>query len=278
MPVGLNRDQLDFYRENGYLPIERLFNPAELDVLKEDLNQVVDYWANVYHNEGRLIDRFTVEPFERRLFMIYEAMAGQCPELLVAVGGKRKTPAMFHVMTLPPILDVVESIIGTEILAHPQFNSRAKLPDRKSVVRWHQDIGFLDKDADDTFMVNFWVPLVDSDAGNGCLDVIPGSHRIGRLPFVDSPENIIPEYLPAVEPICCPIPLGGALLIQHKTVHRSNPNYSDHIRWSLDIRYSDWRRPTGRAAVPGFIARSAVHPERITKNHLEWLKLFEGIP
>lgn len=277
MPIGLTADQLSFYRDNGYLPIEQLFDPAELDVLIEDLSGVIDYWATVYHKQGRLRDLFVDEPFERRLFCIHQAMEGGCPEVKEAIGGKRKTPAMFHVMTLQPILDVVESVIGPEILAHPQFNSRAKLPDRKSIVNWHQDIGFLEKDADETFMVNFWVPLVDSDATNGCLEVIPGSHKLGRLPFVDNPENIIPGHLPVDKPVCCPVPKGGALLIQHKTVHRSNPNFSNHIRWSLDIRYSDSRKPTGRPAVPGFIARSAEHPESIVRNHLDWLKLFEGI-
>jgi hypothetical protein len=275
--LGLTDEQKNFYFENGYLPLERVFDPAELNPLIAELNGVIDGWARRYQAEGKLADLFEDAPFERRLFAIHQSMNGDCPELLQAIGGKRKTPAMFHVMTRPEILDVVESVIGPEILVHPQFNSRAKLPDKTSIVNWHQDIGFLDPDVDETFMVNFWLPLVDSDQNNGCLEVIPGSHRAGRLPFTESPEHILPDALPAQSPVCVPVPRGGVLLIQHRTVHRSNPNFSDHIRWSLDIRYSDWRLPTGRSSVPGYIARSLLHPERVARTHADWLALFEGL-
>ena len=275
MSSGLTDQQKNQYLEDGFLPIEGLFDPASLDPLIAELNEVVDGWAERYHEEGRLSERFAGEPFERRLFLIHETMDGQCRELLEAVLGKRKTAGMFHVMTLPEILDVVESLIGPEILVHPQFNSRAKLPDRTSVVDWHQDIGFLDPDVMQTFMVNFWLPLVDTDEHNGCLEVIRGSHRSERLPFEDSPENIVPGAIPDGEQVSCPIPRGGVLLLQHTTVHRSAPNFSDHIRWSLDIRYSDWRKPTGRDDVPGFIARSRSHPEKVATGHEAWQRLFE---
>jgi hypothetical protein len=63
-------------------------------------------------------------------------------------------------------------------------------------------------------------------------------------------------------------------MLQHKTVHRSTPNFSDHIRWSLDIRYSDPALPTGRDHVPGFLVRSVSQPNRVAKDHHDWLKLF----
>ncbi len=274
MPTGLTAVQIAEYQENGFLPIEGLFDPASLDPLIAELNDIVDEWAERYYAEGRLANRFADDPFDRRLYLIHAAMDGNCGELMEAVLGKRKTAGMFHVMTLPEILEVVESVIGPEILVHPQFNSRAKLPDRTSVVDWHQDIGFLDPDVMETFMVNFWLPLVDTNVHNGCLEVIRGSHRSERLPFEDSPENIDPEAIPAGKRVSCPIPRGGVLLLQHTTVHRSAPNFSDHIRWSLDIRYSDWRKPTGRDQVPGFIARSREHPAKVATGHEDWQRLF----
>ena len=54
-------------------------------------------------------------------------------------------------------------------------------------------------------------------------------------------------------------------MTQHKTMHRSLPNVSDHIRWSLDLRYCDRRKPTGRADVPGFVVRSAQAPEAVAR-------------
>ena len=273
---GLTDRQVEDYFERGFLVIESLFDPARLDGLIGELNCLVEDWANRYHALGRLDDMYSGEPFERRLYCIGEAMV-DTSEAFEAVLGKRKTPATFQVLTLPEILDTVESVIGPEILVHPQFNSRAKLPDSRSVVDWHQDIGFLDEEVEDTFMVNFWVPLVDSDKKNGCLEVIPGSHKVGRIPFSKSPEDLLPEAMPKGEPVSCPVPKGGALLLQHKTVHRSTENCSDGIRWSLDIRYSDSRLPTGRPNVPGFIARSRKNPAAVCPNLESWLQLFEGI-
>jgi ectoine hydroxylase-related dioxygenase (phytanoyl-CoA dioxygenase family) len=66
---------------------------------------------------------------------------------------------------------------------------------------------------------------------------------------------------------------GSVLLIQHKTIHRSIPNLSDHIRWSLDLRYSDLAMPTGRDDVPGFTVRSRQHPERVSKTLADWLAI-----
>ena len=127
--MGITPDQIESYKEDGFLVIDDLFDPSELQVLYDDFNSVVDNWANFYYKQGQLSNLFEDDPFEHRLFSIYQALEGNCYELLSAVSGKRKTAGMFHVMMLPQILEVVESVIGAEILVHPQFNARAKLPD-----------------------------------------------------------------------------------------------------------------------------------------------------
>lgn len=271
----LTSEQHDSYKRDGFLVLENFFDPSELEILRADFNGVVDDWANTYYQQGRLTDLFADQSFEHRLFSIHQAMTGDCHELLTAISGKRKTAAMFYVMTLPEILDLVGFLIGPEILAHPQFNARAKLPDRTSVVPWHQDLGYLHKSAEETFMVNLWLPLVDANAENGCLEVIRGSHNCGILPYNSGgAEDLVPESIPEGEVVCCPLQVGGVLMLQHKTVHRSTPNFSDHIRWSLDIRYSDPALPTGRDHVPGFLVRSVSQPNRVAKDHHDWLKLF----
>jgi ectoine hydroxylase-related dioxygenase (phytanoyl-CoA dioxygenase family) len=205
---------------------------------------------------------------------------GDASDLWRAAHGKnQKTAGMFAIITHPSLLDIVESVIGPEILAHPQFNSRAKLPHHQAtVVPWHQDLGYLHPDADATFMVNFWVPLVDAPLESGPLQVIPGSHRWGLIPHshVDGYLGIPEAELPPHTVVDCPMQVGDLLLIQHKTVHRSTPNRSDRVRWSLDLRYSDPAQPTGRDEVPGFIARSRKNPAAVAGSHNEWLALFEG--
>ena len=54
------------------------------------------------------------------------------------------------------------------------------------------------------------------------------------------------------------------------TPHRSTPNYSDHVRWSVDLRFQPTGQPTGRPFHPDFVVRSRQHPETVTYNYAEW--------
>jgi phytanoyl-CoA hydroxylase len=278
---GLSQEQIAVLKEQGYLPLPQLLDPAVTQPLIQEFEAIIDDHARRAYRAGRLADPFESEPFDRRLALLHAAMdADDAGELWRAVHGKhQKSAGMFAIITHPALLDVVESLIGPEILAHPQFNARAKLPHQQAtVVPWHQDLGYLHDDADETFMVNFWIPLVDAPMESGALQVIPGSHRWGRIPHetIDGYLGIPEPALPPHQVVDCPLEIGDALLIQHKTVHRSVPNISDRVRWSLDLRYSDPAQPTGRAEVPGFLARSRAFPERVAQSHHDWLALFAG--
>lgn len=285
---GLNSEQIAFYKDQGYLLVEDVIPIEDMQLLISELNKTVDQNAQQAQAKGELSELFEDEPFERRLARIVESVSDPSESsftdtLFEGLHGKLKTDGMFAVMTHPAILDIVESLIGPEILVHPQFNIRPKLPNQDtSVVPWHQDLGYLQADASDTFMVNFWIPLVDATVENGCMEVIAGSHKAPLINHVlglgpgRNFKGIVDDALPDGEQVQCPVPLGGVLLIQHKTIHRSVPNYSDHVRWSLDLRYSDPRMPTGRDGVPGFIARSKAQPGSVANNLTDWLRLFKS--
>ena len=277
--AGLSNRQLAFFKEEGYLLLEELLPEAAYQPLVDEIDAAIDQEARQAQAEGHLGDLFEDAPFKDRLARICEAMGTGKQVLREILGKRHKTAGLFHLLTHPSLLDVVESVIGPEILVHPQFNLRAKMPGEEEVV-WHQDIAFLDRAVEETFMVNFWIPLVDTDVKNGCLEIVAGSHRHGIVPH-EKPafEQEIPENrVPPGARVLSILPAGGAALLQHKTVHRSFPNLSDHVRWSLDIRYSDPRKPTGRAHVPGFIARSRENPDGVAKNHLDWLELMADKP
>ena len=279
---GLTEQQLAFFREEGYLLVDDAVDPTVLQPLLAELDESIGAFARAALADGRLSDAHADEPFERRLDALALQLADPAP--LLALGrGKQRTPGMFRIYTDSVLLDIVESVIGPEILAHPQFNIRAKRPHQdEGVVPWHQDLGYLQPDAAETFMVNFWIPLVDATRENGCMEVIAGSHR---APLLDHErgmgpagnfKGVIDEQLPDGEHVLCPVRVGGVLLTQHKTMHRSLPNVSDHIRWSLDLRYSHPDLPTGRHGVPGFIARSRRDPESVCRSAEQWVRIVES--
>lgn len=281
----LTPEQKSAFLDEGYLVIEEAFPPEDLDNLIAEFDASVEANAAEARAQGLIEQTFPAEPFPSRLARIVEAAsslesADVSDVLYRNLSGKLRSPAMFSLLKHPALLDIVESVIGGEILAHPQFNVRAKLPAQdRSVVPWHQDLGYLQQDAEETMMVNIWLPLVDATKENGCLEVISGSHRhlidhtMGLGPAGNF-KGLTDDVLPSGERVLCPVPKGGVLLIQHKTIHRSLTNASDHTRWSLDIRYSDPEQPTGRDGVPGFMARSKKDPSQVAARLEDWDALF----
>ena len=278
---GLNDAQISLLKTQGYLLVEDVLSPEIFRPLICELEQIIDEKARRPHDAGDLETLFADEPFERRLARICAALENPS-EILQSVQHKFKTEGMFKILTHPGLLAIVESLIGPEILAHPQFNLRAKLPNQKETeVPWHQDLGYLQPDASETFMVNFWIPLVDATRENGCMEVIAESHNCtllqhhGEMGPGRNFKGIPDQDLPAGDRVPCPVRVGSVLLIQHKTIHRSIPNHSDHIRWSLDLRYSDPAMPTGRDYASGFIAHSLNHPDSVAHSLEDWLKQIE---
>ena len=73
------------------------------------------------------------------------------------------------------------------------------------------------------------IRIWQADSGKEQNVLKGGNRRITSVAF--SPKGTVLIFT-AVD---CPMRVGDLLLIQHKTVHRSTPNLSDRVRWSLDL-------------------------------------------
>lgn len=67
------------------------------------------------------------------------------------------------------------------------------------------------------------------------------------------------------EIIALPMKGGSAVLLNDRLIHSSKPNKSDHVRWSVDLRY----QPTDQDPMPqhgiGFLVRSRKNPEKVAQ-------------
>jgi hypothetical protein len=276
---SLGEEDIARFHEDGYLVLDRGFPPGAIDAIVDDIEAAIDRAAASAFAAGELSEVFDDAPFASRFALLCDALQDASQLRASVVGKSLKTAGMFRVMTEPFLLDVIESLLGPEILAHPQFNTQARLPhQQRTEVPWHQDIAFLDPEALQVPMVNVWLPLVDTSIDNGCLEVLAGSHRTGihlhgKLPGYPN-AGILDGHVPAGTAVPCAVRRGGLVLFHNRTVHRCFPNRSTEVRWTLDIRYSDPDKPTGRAHVPGFVARSRSEPARVTRSHVDWRALF----
>ena len=297
----LTAEQKEHFEEYGFVHVEDVFDPeGEIDPVIDEYAGVLNSLAEKLHDEGKISSTYSDLPFGDRVTKIY----GESGEVhnqyfdfsLPQANVKPDTPfwagpAVFGALTAPGVLDVAESIVGPEVYSNPVQHVRIKVPESVSprdehgnvifgVTPWHQDAGVVNPEADDTNLLTVWFPLMDADVENGCLTVVPGSHRgelLTHCPgYKDRPGLQIPENLFKIgDSMPVPVKKGGALLLTKKTVHASLPNVSDRIRWSFDLRYQPIGQATGRSVFPGFVARSASRPEAELHDANVWYEMWK---
>lgn len=272
--MHLTESQISFFHENGYLLLEPILDEADLRPVIDEYSAIIDERAQKLHGEGKVTSLYADEPFTRRL----ACLAAEAPEV---TGGldimQARGEATFNFLKNPKILDVAESLVGSEVVCNPIQHIRSVLSHRntnRGPTPWHQDAGVCWPDADPYFMLTVWIPIVDATLENGCLQVIPGSHKYGLLPHGYTPYGlgIPPEAHPPLEPKVLPVPAGGVILFHNYTMHSARPNETDTVRWSFDLRYHDVYQPTGRPFYPAFIMRSKRRPESVQTDYPTWCK------
>jgi phytanoyl-CoA hydroxylase len=293
------RIDIDTFEQQGFLVVENVLDPErDLDPVVAEYEALLDDLTERWHAEGKLASTFRELPFAQR----FARVLNEAPRDLNVMshfdislpfeGVTEQTPIhlgreTFGLLKNPRLLDVVEQFIGGEIYSNPIQHTRIKPPERElpehlqgssllAKTDWHQDQGVHLPEADATHMLTVWLPLTEATEANGCLRVIPGSHRQGLVTHCLRPGARIPDELLDGQPIPVPVKRGGVLFFHHLTKHASLTNTSDGIRWSFDLRYHPIGQPTGRPAFPGFVARSRQHPASAVTDWREWANLWRA--
>lgn len=301
MPA-LSKEKLEHFEEYGFVTAEGLLDPENvIDPVIDEYAMVLDDLATDLYQQGKIKSTYDDLEFGERVTTIYaesgEVYNGHFDFSLPQGKIEPDTPfwagpAVFKTLTDPTLLDAVEGFIGSEIYSNPVQHVRIKVPEHQAprdekgnvkfgVTPWHQDCGVVNEDADDTLMLTVWFPLMDTDAENGCLQVVPRSHRDDLLTHCPGGKGGLQSGLQIPETefaanSAVPIPLkkGDALFMTRYTVHSSLPNNSDRIRWSFDLRYNPIGQSTGREAFPGFVARSKQNPDSELHNPEKWHEMW----
>ncbi len=142
----------------------------------------------------------------------------------------------------PRILDVVEQLIGPDILIY-NVTYIIKEANTKSHVSWHQDLTYWGLDSDD--QVSVWLALSDASESSGCMRVIPGSHRLGRQHHIlgeDDDNNVLFQNQRVADvdeskAVAAELKPGQASFHHGWLLHGSSPNQSADRRIGLNIQY-----------------------------------------
>lgn len=174
-----------------------------------------------------------------------ESVAGECEE-----GSRKRFDSLhlffdwaYRLVTHAPLLDAVEDILGGDLLVDGSLVFY-KPPRDSSYVSWHQDSVYSGWHL--TPSVSAWVALTPSRRANGCMRVVPGSHKLGLVEHDtvrDDPNlltrrgervNMEVDESRALDVVLQP---GEMSLHQSTIIHGSNANESDEPRIGFIVRF-----------------------------------------
>jgi ectoine hydroxylase-related dioxygenase (phytanoyl-CoA dioxygenase family) len=262
-PGALAPEQVQSFHDKGYLIVRDVFRPADLDPLRRELAQAIDEKVRALHAAGELSDLHADLDFDHRLTAIHRDKPANGEAIMKHLEGQRgggfHAPALFAVIANDRLLDKVGALLGTdEIVGSSVYRLRPKLPNLgRGIVPWHQDSGYFAAACDRQLIITCWIPLVDANVANGCMQILPGAHRRGVAThhtggnagfLVIHDENLPDDPRRAITAEC---PRGGVVFMTNLTPHCSTPNTSDHIRWSIDLRYQSADVPNNIGLWPG---------------------------
>src|SRR5438270_3805149 len=155
-----SRDQTNDYHERGFLAVEGLLPRDLIERARSAVDELVE--------QSRSITEHT---------SVYDLEPGHTPERPRV--RRLKEPCAIHpvfdeISRLAAILDIVAELIGPAI-RYQGSKLNMKAAEYGSPVEWHQDFAFYPHTNDDLLAVG--VALDDCTLENGCLLMLPGSHR-----------------------------------------------------------------------------------------------------
>lgn len=241
-------EEYKFYHGNGYLIVKSLLTSDDADKLRQWADNIL-YGREEVAGLGSVAPGTPIDQLVRRFTRIHML--------------HRSHPTAEWGLLHPRVLDVIEALVGPDVLALQSmnfFNSPGQ-----GGQGWHQDAYYIPTYPET--LIGAWIALERADVENGCLWVAPGSHcepiyppskasfsvhSLGAFQNLDPIEhashqddeiNTLSQKV-AQYPNKVPVELekGDVLFFHSHLFHRSYPNQSeDRFRRSFVCHYSNAR-------------------------------------
>jgi len=225
---GADRAQ---YREQGYLAMEGLFTPEEVESYKSALADLIQgrttrdrrlyIQEEPYYKEGGSDERADdVELRVRKVFYFVQLE----PRLAAAAAHPRL------IGLLDQLIDPGHRMVQDMALLKPPFHGSEK--------PWHQDTAYFDWTPLGG-IIGVWIALDEATVENGCMQVIPGTHLAGPTPHFHLRDcQIADERVGVNRAVVVPLKPGGALFFSGLIHHGTPPNVSGDRRRALQFHYA----------------------------------------
>jgi len=212
--AGISAAEVEFYRENGYLVVENALSAEEIEELRRDTVAI----CRGAYGEVRGIQPHSSDESDDAVMRNYLCI--HFPHKL--------SQTMEKYLAHPAMVDVLTKIIGANVkcMQSMLFVKAAGKPGQA----WHQDEDFIP--TRDRTLTGGWIALDDATIDNGCLWVLPGSHKAGILwemkrqddPRFDCTDESTGFPYRDEDAIPVEVPAGSIVFFNGYLLHRSLPN------------------------------------------------------
>lgn len=220
--MKISNEHFDAYHRDGYVVIRNFFSKSEVDLLYAMAIQ-----DRVISQKS--FDRVDASGLKTRLalwFALDESLYSKFARSERIVSG-------------------VERMLGGQA-AHYHSKLMQKEPYSGGAWEWHQDYGYWYKNNGFLFphMLSVLTALTPATKENGCLQMIRGSHKMGRIDHGFSGEQIgadmekVTEALRIMPLDYLEMEAGDTAFFHCNTLHASAANLSDKPRWSIITAYN----------------------------------------
>ena len=212
------------YEEKGGVVLRGLFANDEVDEILDNFLGITNQLLNTNYRDPQ--DQALIAFFQQNPVLVGEVYES-C----------KKMPAFEKQAFNAKLTNIIKELLGDKIACLNKKIMRIDVPHvTKELAHWHQDYFYV---LGNTQTITAWIALVDTNWINGCLSIMPGSHKLGVLEHDlkigkrDTPSGIFNNEVRYVE-----MHKGDVLLFSTLLLHSSNLNLSDQIRFSLQYRYT----------------------------------------
>jgi ectoine hydroxylase len=244
----LSAQQVAEFHRDGYVIVRAMFDAEEMDILRGAAKADAAIKEHAY-----LVD----DGKGAATKLVLWNKAGEDLYGAVARGHR--------------VVDSMEQLLGDEVY-HYHSKMSIKEPFTGGAWNWHQDYGYwymngcLFPD-----MASAFIAVDPNTRENGCLQVLRGSHKMGRVEhgkFGDQtgadPERV-ENAMKTMDLVYAEMDPGDVLFFHSNTLHRSDQNKSPHPRWSFICCYNTRHNNPYKASHHPFYEKLEKVPDALLK-------------
>ncbi|MEN3272799.1 MAG: hypothetical protein V7636_1560 [Actinomycetota bacterium] len=214
--VTPTEEEVDFFRENGFLVVDRITTDEEIDWLRP----------------------------------IFEAAFDESNGKMAPQAKKAEIQTMFPEMRYPVLLETTylrnarayaRALLGVDDVTSWGHMIRKPVGGSR-IAPWHQDEAYWEPEVDYPKALGTWLPLHDVTVEMGAMQFIPGSHRHGVFDHVFWDADPAHNLLEAVgaetsTAVACPLTKGGCTIHDKRTLHFTEANSTNQPRYAFPIEH-----------------------------------------